>query len=352
MTTYYDGTKLLSLLDCNGDKPEIYICTSNRTAGKTTFFNKYVLNRFIKHEEKFALLYRYTSELDNCADNFFKDIEDLFFSGYKMKSVKMEKGMYHYLYLIPPNDVTGEGVHCGYALSLNNADKYKKRSHLFSDTKRILFDEFQSETDDYCANEIIKFRSIHTSLARGHGEQVKYLPVIMVSNPVSLINPYYVKMGISNRLKTETRFLRGKGFVLEQGHNESAAEAQKQSGFNQAFADDIYTSYAAEGVYLNDNKAFIEKPTGKNLYVGTIKYMGEEYAIREFPELGLLYCDDRPDVNYRYKISVTTDDHNVNYVMLKNNDIFVKTMRWYFQKGCFRFKDLRCKEAILKLITF
>lgn len=33
-TKYYDGTKLLSMTDLNGKKPEIFICTSNRTAGK------------------------------------------------------------------------------------------------------------------------------------------------------------------------------------------------------------------------------------------------------------------------------------------------------------------------------
>ena len=40
MPQYYDGTKLLSMQDMNGNKPEIYISTSNRSAGKTTYFNR------------------------------------------------------------------------------------------------------------------------------------------------------------------------------------------------------------------------------------------------------------------------------------------------------------------------
>ena len=40
MGKYYDGTKLLSLQDINGNKPEIYMCTSNRSAGKTTFLTE------------------------------------------------------------------------------------------------------------------------------------------------------------------------------------------------------------------------------------------------------------------------------------------------------------------------
>ena len=34
--TFYDGTKLLSLTDINREKPELYMCTTNRTGGKTT----------------------------------------------------------------------------------------------------------------------------------------------------------------------------------------------------------------------------------------------------------------------------------------------------------------------------
>ena len=47
MGTYYDGTKLLSLKDLDGNTPEIFMVTSNRTAGKTTYFNKLVFNRFL-----------------------------------------------------------------------------------------------------------------------------------------------------------------------------------------------------------------------------------------------------------------------------------------------------------------
>ena len=77
-TKYYDGTKLLSMLDINGRKPEIFICTTNRTGGKTTYFSRLMVNRFLDRGEKFAILYRFNYELDDCADKFFKDIGKLF----------------------------------------------------------------------------------------------------------------------------------------------------------------------------------------------------------------------------------------------------------------------------------
>lgn len=344
MGNYYDGTKLLSLTDINGNRPEIYMCTTNRTGGKTTYFGRLVVNRFLDKREKFGLLYRYNYELDDCADKFFKDIGELFFNGYTMTSKKRAKGIYHELYL--------NGEPCGYAVSINSADQVKKNSHFFSDVKRLIFDEFQSESNTYCPNEIKKFISVHTSMARGHGEQNRYLPVYMLSNPVSIINPYYVELGISSRLTDETRFLRGDGFVLEQGFVESAADAQKSSGFNKAFARNSYVAYSSESVYLNDNKAFVDRPQGVGRYMATLKYNGQTYGIREFAEAGVIYCDDRADETFPLKITVTTDDHELNYVMLKRNDLFLFNLRYYFERGCFRFKDLRCKEAVLKSLSY
>jgi hypothetical protein len=342
--SFYDGTKLLSLKDINGEKPEIYMCTSNRSAGKTTYFNRLCVNRFIKYKEKFCVLYRFNYELADCADKFFKDGGGLFFPDYYMTSKNRAKGVYHELYL---NEEP-----CGYAITINAADSVKKMSHLFSDTVRMIFDEFQSETNHYCPDEVNKFISIHTSIARGAGKQSRYVPVYMISNPVTLLNPYYTQMGIADRLTEKTKFLRGEGYVLEQGYNEAASNAQKESAFNRAFNKSNYMLYNSEGTYLNDNKAFIEKMTGASRYICTIKYEENNYGIREFVDSGIVYCDDKPDMSFPTKITVTTADHEINYIMLKRNDIFLTGLRFYFEKGCFRFKNIRCKEAVLKCLTY
>lgn len=344
MGKYYDGTKLLSLSDLNGQKPEIYIVTTNRTGGKTTYFGRLCINRFDKYGEKFALIYRYNYELDDVADKFFKDIKELFFKGREMTSKRWASGIFHELFL--------DGKSCGYAISLNSADQIKKYSHIFSDVARMIFDEFQSETNHYCPDEVRKLLSVHTSVARGQGEQVRYVPVFMLSNPVSLINPYYTELGIATRLKKETKFLKGDGFVMEQGFVDSASNAQKESGFNRAFSANRYVAYASECVYLNDSEAFIESPTGNSSYIATIKYNGSDFAIREYADSGYIFIDDRADKTYKYRIAVTTEDHNVNYVMLKKNDTFIANLRFLFSKGCVRFKDLRCKEALLKAISY
>ena len=349
-TEYYDGTKLLSLKDINGNTPEIFMVTSNRTAGKTTYFGRMLFNRWIKKGSKFMLVYRFSYELDNCAEKFFKDVGQLFFPDYYMSNVKKARGLYHELRVQKVGEETYS--ECGYAVALNTVDGLKKFSHLFSDTDSMLFDEFQSETNHYCSDEVTKFISLHTSIARGNGKMVRYLPVYMCGNPVTILNPYYVEMDISSRLNKNTRFLRGEGFVLEQGYNEAASKAQKESGFNAAFRRNSYIAYAGEARYLEDDNAFIESVSGRSRYLGTIKYKDTMYGIRAFDDLGVVYCDKKPDTTYPFKIAVTTDDHQINYLLLRQHDDFIINMRYYFDHGCFRFKDLQCKEAVLKLLSY
>lgn len=344
MSKFYDGSKIMSLKDLNGELPEIYMICTNRSAGKTTFFGRYFVKRFIEKGEKFGILYRFGYEMNDCADKFFKEIGTLFFPEYTMTATCEGKGTYYNLYL---ND-----IHCGYCLSINKADMIKKMSHLFSDIQRLLFDEFQSETNNYCSNEITKFISIHTSIARGGGKQVRYLPVYMLSNPVSLLNPYFSVFDISSRLQKNTKFLRGDGWVLESGFYESASMAQKQSAFNRAFASNKYVAYSTENVYLNDTDTFIEKVSGNGRYVATLKFEDNYYAIREFLDLGIVYCDDTYDPTFPRRIAVTTDDHQINYVMLKNNEMFLGIMKQYFQRGVFRFKNIKCKNAIINALSF
>lgn len=337
-------------MDINGEKPELYLCTTNRSGGKTTYFGRMVVNRFLKTGVKFCLIYRFDYELKNVAEKFFKDIGGLFFPEYIMGDKAQSKGVYYELFLDHPTFEVSKS--CGYAIALNKADAIKRISHLLSDTGCMLFDEFQSETNHYCSDEVQKFISIHTSIARGQGKQVRYLPVYMLSNAVSLINPYYTALGINIRLTQKTKFLRGDGWVLEQGFIESASSLQKSSGFNRAFATDKYVQYSATNCYLNDNSAFVDKMHGHSRYIATLRSGNKDYAIREYSEQNILYCDDNPDLSFPFRLTVSTDDHDINYVMLKRNDVFIQQLRYFFERGCFRFKDLRCKEIILKALSY
>lgn len=342
--TYYDGTKLLSMKDINGQTPEIFISSTNRSAGKTTFFNRMLVNRFKKYGKKFCLVYRFNYELVDCSDKFFKEIGELFFTKDVMTEKRKANGIYVELFL---NEVP-----CGYCVSINYADQLKKFSHLLADSDSMTLDEFQSETNHYVPDEVRKLMSIHTSIARGGGEQVRYLPVYMISNAVSIINPYYMALGIADRIKTDTNYLKGDGFVLEQGFYEQVAHAQLESAFNRAFKSEAYLKYAAQNVYLNDNLNLIEKMSGLSDYIVTLKKGDKLYGIRRFRDTGLFYIDNRADETYPDKIVPAPAEQDIGYMLLGRSNILIASLRLAFEKGFVRFRNQECKAVFFDLMRY
>lgn len=356
MSQFYDGGRLLGSVDLNGNKPEIYICTTNRTGGKTTFFNRYVFNKWRADGSKFMLLYRYINELDDVENKFFKDICPLFFPGLMMGSKRMASGKFRNLYAAPALDYEKDSEipweHCGYAVPLNSADFVKKCSHLFSDTERILFDEFQTETGRYVKDEVQKFISIHMSVARGNGKQNRYVPVYMLGNPITILNPYYLSLRITDRLDVKTRFLRGDGWVMEQGYVESAAKAQEDSGFMRAFQGERYSAYGAQGVYLHDDRAFVLKMQGRSRYMASLLYKGEKYSVRSFDSLGVYYVSEGWDDTFPLKITSSMEDHQEGLTMLSRLSFISIGWKKAFEMGAFRFQSVKCKTALIATLYY
>lgn len=345
MAEFYDGTKLLSMTDINGVQPDIYLTSGNRSIGKTTWFSRYAVKDFKKKKKKFALVYRWNYELSDCADKFFKDIQRLFFPTDEMTEKRRANNIFVELFL--------NGESCGYCVTLNNADALKKFSHLLSDVDKMIFDEFQSETNHYCPNEISKLLSIHTSIARGNGEQVRRVPLYMLSNKVSIINPYFLSLGISDRLKNDTKYLKGDGFVLEQTYLEEVANLQLDSAFNRAFKNENYVAYSAMNVYLNDSTAFIDKPTGISTYVATIRNNdGNDYGVRFYPRQGIYYVDKSIDTDFKVKLAFSASGHDENYIMVGISNPYVVMLRSAFERGSFRFKNQECKHAFFEMLKY
>lgn len=344
MSEYYDGNKLLSLADLDGEPPEIYICTSNRAAGKTTYFGRYAMRRFLNYDEKFILVYRFAYELENVADKFFKDLQALFFPDYTMESKKKGRAAFATLYIQKGGD---EKQICGYAVALNSADQLKKFSHFFSDCARMIFDEFQSETWHYCADEVKKLQSVHATVARGHGQQARRVPVIMIANPVSAVNPYYIALGISARLEPNAHFIRGHGWVLEQGHNEAAENAMKTSRFAVAFSSDSYADYAADGRYLDNNAFIMPKPPQLGRCLLVIKHGGSSFGVFQIAEKtgAFLYVSESYDKTCPVVLAATVADHYDETVMRS-----VPKLATAYDAGCVRFSSLVSRAAFLALI--
>lgn len=341
---FYDNTTLLSKLDIDGRKPEIYITSGARTGGKSFCWKKYLLDLWLEDRtKKPILLFRKADELTDCLEAFLKDLKETFPEKYgtlEASEQSMARGVFYNLFI--------NEEHFGYAMSLTSSDKIRKKSAMFVDAWCLFFDEFQSETEDYLSDEITRFQSIHMSVARGSGKHVRYLPVFMVSNNISLLNPYYISMGIYSRLNSAVHFLRGRGYVLECTHSKEAAEEMDESGFNRAFGESDYLKMARDNTYLLDSDTFIER---KNVelcsYQCTILYDNRHYGVWLDYNDGTLYCSRKFKPDYPFKVATSAKDHNTTTMMVAAGDPVMKTWRVGFNRGVWRFETLMCKKVII-----
>lgn len=341
MKQYYDGTKILSMLDIERNKPAIRFISGNRTAGKTYFVSRMIVRRFLKTGRKFMLLYRFNNELEGVADSFFKDLGSIEWPDKVMGDAWIGNGLFKELYL--------DGVPCGYAVALNTADKVKRMSARFNDVDTIFMDEFQSETEHYCPKEIEKFQSIYVSVARGKGEQSRYVEVIMVSNLVTVLNPYFMRMGINKRLEPDTKFLRGRGWVLERTYNDNAATAMANSAFGKAFEGSAYMKYSQDNTYLLDNELMIQKLTGERQMYCIIVDNEKNYGVWRMRS-GLYYVDSKFDPNCRHKLTAKLDVHSGNTMLVTPANPIAKTLKMMFSQGNMRFAEIDCKDVFLDFI--
>lgn len=343
MSKFYDPNKLLCMRDLDGEVPEIFMCEGNRTAGKTFAFKWWCVKRFLRHGEKFMVLYRYSYELDGAADAFFKDLEQIKLPGHVMTADWCIRNVCLNLYL--------DKKHCGYAMCMSNPDVVKKKSATFVDVARIFMDEYQSESGKYLPNELDRFQSIHMSVARGGGKHTRYVPVYMASNGVTIFNPYSVAFGFSSRIKSCTKFIRGKGVVMERTFNQNAADAINESAFARAFAGTTYQQYATGDTYMLDDNNFIGKYPGRKWPEATIKYHGEMFGLWLIKEKNLHILSRKFDPSIKAVITGSLGDHAEGTYFAHAGNM-LKILVNLYDTGRIFFEDGACKNAFIDTIGY
>ena len=345
-TKYYDGTSLLNMKDLEGNTPSIFLATTNRSAGKTTFYLKVALETHkIKHK-KFALIYRKQKEL-KASHSIFSDVMTYYpdLAG-EMSSQPRADGLFYELFI--------DGESCGYSVSLHNPDDLKKYSPVFAEVDFLFMDEYQTESGKYLSDEFGRLQSILLSIARGGGKQSRNVTLVLAGNNVSIMNPYYIGFGIYKRLKKETKKLRGVGWAGEFDFNESASRSIKNNAIFKAFnsaGESKYMEYSTgANKYLIVSNTFMDKPKGKSKYICTIIHDGLQMGVRQFYEEGILHINTKTDKTCKYRITFKASDHNQNTKMINHYSFLWKNIRDAFNNGYLRFSDIKTKNAIFEIL--
>ena len=323
MGQYYRLDRLLSKKDINGNTPEIYIVAGNRTAGKTFAIKEFMLCDFLKNGHQFMLQFRKNYDISDCEKSFMDDLRDLF-PDYDMHAESERRGAYKVLY---------SGVY------------------------NRFMDEFQSENGDYIDREISKYMSIHYSIARGYEKQYRYVREFLASNTFTKYNPYYIALGISDRLEHNSKFVRGDGWVLEITNNDNARELMLSSGFSKAFGGTSYVQSAAKNKHILDNDAFVSAENTRGmLYWGTIVFYNDE---SDAPDKIAVYvgqnkCYVCSKVNSEYKRVITFNPrtHTEDTLLTSDNAELIRFFRDSFDRGFMYFESGKIKKIVLDIMRY
>ena len=345
--------------DSEGIMPEIYITMSNRTGGKTYFIAYLLFDLWRRFGTKFALETRTGSELGNVVGGIFSAVMEEF-PGFTIEERIAVPNVYSEIvckYDCEEEDDKEDGESMktvkkseviGYVLVLNASDKIKKFSSEFYDVDIMFLDEFQA--DRYLAGEVDKWVNIHMSVARGHGKASRCVPIIMASNSLTIINPYFAMWKLESKIQANTKFYRAPGLSVLRFVNDAVAKQQSESRFNIACSGNKQLESNITNSWLNDNRACVCKPDetwGNNVYVCTFVKGDEKFALR-FYDNGIVYVNRSIDLTCKDVYALSVD--GVENIECAKRSTPLAILNREFLRGNARFSDLSCKYTILDWI--
>lgn len=338
---YYNGDEFLKSKDIDGNRPEIYISQSLRSLGKTTYYHNKLVKDYIECKSQFMILYRYINEIKGVSGRL-QSITEEFIPGKRYSEQMFAGGSIAEIY-----DENEEAI--GYACALSGYEKVKKNSNMFYHVDQMLFDEFLNEDNQYLPGEVDKLISIHVSVARAPGKPVRYVPVYMSSNKINIMNPYFIALGIIERLQPNTKKMRGEGWVLEIVHNQGLKQKLEESAFNRAFKKQAYMGYITDNnnKYVNE-MVDVGKIKGDKRYVCTMVHGSAKYGV--WWSEGIMYISKSCDTNYRRVIGVELADR-ILYPQPEEALVLQRAQfKRYFETGRMRFENGLAKQSFIQYL--
>lgn len=336
---FYTGKRVLSF-----GTPFIF-SLGNRSIGKTFYWTCRMINYFKRTGKKFIYMRRYDDDL--------KLVGSKFFDAVRFKYPEDELA-------VNGNGTTGTTFYinkqqCGFTMSLSKATKSKSIS--LPDYDTIFFDEFLPESGKYLSDEVALALNFYQTVARGNGrairEEVKF---VFVANNVTLNNPYFKELKIREKIKPGTKYTvdTDRAWVVELTTNEAIADEIATTPFGKMISKTKYGEFALKSKFYMDDNTFIEKPTGNSRYYCTLVWKGRSYGVYEYYEAGLLQISASVDENCKNVFSLTTNDHQPNYMLMYRNRMnpLYSYLRFAYDNALVRFDNDDCKLMFLDLMSY
>lgn len=212
-----------------------------RGHGKTYCFTKKCIDVGLEQKKiSFVVLVRYKEDIKAIKDDWWSIVEHLYpdYIFYSQRNI-----------IYARNSL--ESFPIGEFVALKEYMRAKRKPRPY--VKIIFFDEFLNEENDYLPNEINAFTSIVDSVMRNR----ENLRVYLVSNHISIINPYFNYFGVYQLGK---RFTRGQhDSLLEFTDSAEFIEYRKTTKFGKSIEGTEYGDFAMMGKMMLDDYTNVSK---------------------------------------------------------------------------------------------
>lgn len=345
----FDGKK-----DLNGKIPKLRIICNNRTSGKTTAVSRECIKEAVEKGNEFFIVYRKKYEIANAhhaLDSGIALYEKETGLHIETSGKKVDGDIFSIIYF--------NGEPKGYAIPMKSVDEIKKYSNQFSKVTIGFMDEFQLESEDYVKikatnmSEIEILQSIITSISRGLDKRARDVVFYLIGNNVSNVNPYYHSLGIFKRLRPETKWMRGDGWILDCERSESAAKDLEENELLAAFGRNTkYMDYNLGRRQLLTNERFImPKLTGRSRYIATLIYENTSYGVRESLDAGIVHVSESHDPNAKLVYAVTSDDMRHNIALYSRASALFSVLSYAYSNGALYFSDIGARNAAYECLA-
>lgn len=325
---YYNGDKIL-----NNPQP-FNFSLGARGIGKSYYWLRFCVRRFLKNKEQFIYTRRYLSDLIKVMNTLFDSVKNEF----PDTVITIDKNI---IYI-------NEEI-AGWCIAVSEFTKYKSSN--FGHVNTILFDEFLPEDGKYLGGkqnpnlEPELCLNFYQTVARDYGKVIRDdVMFIFIANSVTINNPYFYYFNVDKQIKSNTKFLRGKGFNVELVKNKSIADEISDSKFGELIKGSKYEEYALGNEFYLDSNEFIRKYDGKKSYIMTLLYNKIFYGLWKTKD-GIYYLSEKYEKNCKNIYSLNSKDHSEKSILITRiNSMFIKDLVKAYASGRLYFENQRCKN--------
>lgn len=331
---WYDFRKLWSY---NGT---FNMVSGGRGIGKTYGAKKKAIKDALKNGNQFIYLRRYSKELTASKQTFFSDIAHEF-PEYDFRVRGNEAVAAH---VDTRDDDKRPWIVIGYFVALSTAQSQKGVS--FHNVTLIVFDEFIIERGNmiYLPNEADVFTNFYSTVDR-YQDKTK---VIMLSNSVSIMNPYFIAYDIKPDEESEY-IVRASGFIVAHfPDSENFKASIYQTAFGKFIQDTEYAQYAVENKFKDNASQLLALKDSHATYMFSLELKqmtvsvwydvrtNEYYIQRKLPKQQVLFTLDAANM---------TEEKT----LMLPNDKPLTSLRTAFRHARASFDDARTRNAFTEI---